>query len=163
MGVSPSSSTLTIAKRLGFPGLTASLPLLRSTSPRRARLSSPPTCLTFRKSPLRRTLASARTTLRSSLKLESSLSSSLVSLVEEDGVDNTDVDSSRLYTQPEEVWYAYEQLSQVPNGMFTCAASFGNVHGVYAPGNVDLQPVILHNSQKYISEKLGGKEKKPML
>ncbi len=81
---------------------------------------------------------------------------------EEDGVDNTDVDSSRLYTQPEEVWYAYEQLSQVPNGMFTCAASFGNVHGVYAPGNVDLQPVILHNSQKYISEKLGGKEKKPM-
>merc|ERR1712100_550295 len=81
---------------------------------------------------------------------------------EEDGVDNTDVDSSRLYTQPEEVWYAYEQLSQVPNGMFTCAASFGHVHGVYAPGNVDLQPVILHNSQKYISEKLGGKEKKPM-
>mmetsp|Transcript_9243 Transcript_9243/g.22558 ORF Transcript_9243/g.22558 Transcript_9243/m.22558 type:complete len:232 (-) Transcript_9243:492-1187(-) len=80
--VSPSSSTLTIAKRLGFPGSTASLPLLRSTSPRRARLSSPPTCLTFRKSPLRRTLASARTTLRSSLKLESSLSSSLVSLVE---------------------------------------------------------------------------------
>jgi len=81
---------------------------------------------------------------------------------EEDGVDNTDVDSSRLYTQPEEVWYAYEQLSQVPNGMFTCAASFGNVHGVYAPGNVDLQPVILHNSQKFISEKLGGKDKKPM-
>jgi len=81
---------------------------------------------------------------------------------EEDGVDNTDVDSSRLYTQPEEVWYAYEQLSQVPNGMFTCAASFGNVHGVYAPGNVDLQPVILHNSQKYISEKLGGKDPKPM-
>merc|ERR1719163_1026450 len=81
---------------------------------------------------------------------------------EEDGVDNTDVDSSRSCTQPEEVWYAHEELSKVPNGMFTCAASFGNVHGVYAPGNVDLQPVILHNSQKYISEKLGGKEKKPM-
>merc|ERR1719487_229655 len=81
---------------------------------------------------------------------------------EEDGVDNTDVDSSRLYTQPEEVYYAYQELSKVPNGMFTCAASFGNVHGVYAPGNVDLQPVILHNSQKYIAEKIGGDNKKPM-
>merc|ERR1711906_26291 len=81
---------------------------------------------------------------------------------EEDGVDNTDVDSSRLYTQPEEVWYAYQELSKVPNGIFTCAASFGNVHGVYAPGNVDLQPVILHNSQKYIAEKIGGDNKKPM-
>merc|ERR1711966_84344 len=74
---------------------------------------------------------------------------------EEDGVDNTDVDSSRLYTQPEEVWYTYEELSKVPNGQFTVAASFGNVHGVYAPGNVDLQPEILHSCQKYISEKLG--------
>jgi len=81
---------------------------------------------------------------------------------EEDGVDNTDVDSARLYTQPEEVWYSYQQLSEVPNARFTCAASFGNVHGVYAPGNVDLQPVILHNSQKYISEKLGGDDPKPM-
>merc|ERR1711990_584566 len=81
---------------------------------------------------------------------------------EEDGVDNTDVDSSRLYTQPEEVWYAHEQLSQVEGGAFTCAASFGNVHGVYAPGNVDLKPVILHNTQKYISEKLGDGEDKPM-
>jgi fructose-bisphosphate aldolase class II len=81
---------------------------------------------------------------------------------EEDGVDNSEVDSSRLYTQPEEVFYAYEQLSQVPNAAFTCAASFGNVHGVYAPGNVELRPVILHNSQEYISEKLGGADKKPM-
>ena len=81
---------------------------------------------------------------------------------EEDGVDNTDVDSSRLYTQPEEVFYAYEQLSQVPNAAFTCAASFGNVHGVYAPGNVELKPEILHNTQEYISEKLGGDEDKPM-
>jgi len=55
---------------------------------------------------------------------------------EEDGVDNTDVDSSRLYTQPEEVWQVYEALSSVPNGNFTVAAAFGNVHGVYAPGNV---------------------------
>jgi len=81
---------------------------------------------------------------------------------EEDGVDNTDIDSSRLYTQPEEVFYAYEQLSQVPNAMFTCAASFGNVHGVYAPGNVDLQPVILHNTQEYIKEKLGNDVDKNM-
>jgi fructose-bisphosphate aldolase, class II len=82
---------------------------------------------------------------------------------EEDGVDNSDVDSSRLYTQPEEVYYAYEQLSQVPNAAFSCAASFGNVHGVYAPGNVDLKPVILHNTQKYIQEKLGCEDDKPML
>lgn len=82
---------------------------------------------------------------------------------EEDGVDNSDVDSSRLYTQPEEVMYAYEQLSSVENAAFTCAASFGNVHGVYAPGNVELRPEILHNTQKYISEKLGDGNDKPML
>ena len=71
---------------------------------------------------------------------------------EEDGVDNTDVDASKLYTQPEEVCYAYEELSKVsPN--FTVAASFGNVHGVYKPGNVKLTPKILDNSQKYIEEK----------
>jgi len=72
---------------------------------------------------------------------------------EEDGVDNSDVDSSKLYTQPEEVWEVYKALDAVPNGMFTIAAAFGNVHGVYAPGNVKLTPQILHNSQKYISEK----------
>ena len=77
---------------------------------------------------------------------------------EEDGVDNTDVDSSLLYTQPEEVAYAYEELLKVsPN--FTIAASFGNVHGVYKPGNVKLQPVILRNSQKFIQEKFNTKEK----
>ena len=71
---------------------------------------------------------------------------------EEDGVDNTDVDNALLYTQPEEVNYAYEQLSAVsPN--FTIAASFGNVHGVYKPGNVVLTPKILDNSQKFISKK----------
>lgn len=115
---------------------------------------------------------------------------------EEDGVDNSDVDSSRLYTQPEEVYQVYETLSavcvracvcvrftawlerwcgdgsvslfappvldahvprpsQIPNARFTIAAAFGNVHGVYAPGNVQLKPDILHNCQKYISEKLG--------
>jgi len=71
---------------------------------------------------------------------------------EEDGVDNTGIDSSRLYTQPEHVAYAYEQLKSISDN-FTIAASFGNVHGVYKPGNVKLEPVILHNSQKYIQEK----------
>merc|ERR1719434_93971 len=81
---------------------------------------------------------------------------------EEDGVDNTDVDSSRLYTQPSEVWQVYEALSSVPNGNFTVAAAFGNVHGVYAPGNVSLQPEILHNTQKYIKEKLSCESDKPV-
>jgi len=74
---------------------------------------------------------------------------------EEDGVDNSDVDSSKLYTQPEEVWEVYKALAAVEGGSFTVAAAFGNVHGVYAPGNVKLTPQILHNTQKYISEKLG--------
>lgn len=73
---------------------------------------------------------------------------------EEDGVDNTDVDSSRLYTQPEEVAYAYEELMQVSD-RFTVAAAFGNVHGVYKPGNVQLRPEILKNSQVYIQKKFG--------
>jgi fructose-bisphosphate aldolase class II len=76
---------------------------------------------------------------------------------EEDGVDNSDVDSSKLYTQPEEVAYAYEELRKIsPN--FTIAAAFGNVHGVYKPGNVKLEPKILNNSQKYIQEKFGTGE-----
>ncbi len=76
---------------------------------------------------------------------------------EEDGVDNTDVDNAALYTQKEEVAYAYEELSKVsPN--FTIAAAFGNVHGVYKPGNVVLRPKILDESQKYISEKYGVAE-----
>jgi fructose-bisphosphate aldolase class II len=71
---------------------------------------------------------------------------------EEDGVDNSDVDVSKLYTQPEEVAYAYEELSKV-SSQFTVAAAFGNVHGVYKPGNVKLTPKILRNSQTFISEK----------
>ncbi|MDG4714744.1 class II fructose-bisphosphate aldolase [Winogradskyella marincola] len=71
---------------------------------------------------------------------------------EEDGVDNSDVDVSKLYTQPEEVAYAYEELSKVSD-QFTIAAAFGNVHGVYKPGNVKLTPKILKNSQEYITEK----------
>lgn len=70
---------------------------------------------------------------------------------EEDGVDNSDVDVSKLYTQPEEVAYAFKELSEVSN-QFTVAAAFGNVHGVYKPGNVKLTPKILKNSQEYISK-----------
>lgn len=77
---------------------------------------------------------------------------------EEDGVDNTGIDNSLLYTQPEEVAYAYDKLMAVsPN--FTIAASFGNVHGVYKPGNVVLRPDILKNSQQHIEEKFGTAEK----
>jgi fructose-bisphosphate aldolase, class II len=72
---------------------------------------------------------------------------------EEDGVDNSDVDNSLLYTQPSEVSYAYEELSKV-SSHFTIAASFGNVHGVYKPGNVKLAPIILNNSQTFIADKL---------
>ncbi len=71
---------------------------------------------------------------------------------EEDGVDNTGIDSSKLYTQPEEVAYAYERLNAISN-RFTIAAAFGNVHGVYKPGNVELTPIILKNSQDYIKTK----------
>jgi fructose-bisphosphate aldolase class II len=80
---------------------------------------------------------------------------------EEDGVDNTDVDSSRLYTQPSEVGYAYEELSKVSN-KFTIAAAFGNVHGVYKPGNVKLQPVILKNSQDFVREKFNTERSNPV-
>lgn len=71
---------------------------------------------------------------------------------EEDGVDNTNVDSSKLYTQPDEVAYAYEELMKVSD-QFTIAAAFGNVHGVYKPGNVKLTPIILKNSQEYVQKK----------
>ena len=76
---------------------------------------------------------------------------------EEDGVDNTDVDSARLYTQPEEVAYAYERLRKISD-RFTVAAAFGNVHGVYKPGNVELKPIILKNSQTYVQDKFGTQE-----
>ena len=80
---------------------------------------------------------------------------------EEDGVDNTDVDESKLYTQPEEVAYAYERLNAIsPN--FTIAAAFGNVHGVYKPGNVKLTPTILRDSQQYVAEKYDTPEENPL-
>ncbi len=77
---------------------------------------------------------------------------------EEDGVDNTEIDSSKLYTQPEEVAFAYEELSKISPG-FTMYAEFGNVHGVYKPCNVKLTPKILDNSQKYIKEKFNTADK----
>ena len=77
---------------------------------------------------------------------------------EEDGVDNSDIDSSKLYTQPQEVALAYEELGKVSD-KFTIAAAFGNVHGVYKPGNVRLTPKILDNSQKYIQEKYNTADK----
>ena len=80
---------------------------------------------------------------------------------EEDGVDNSDVDSSKLYTQPEEVAYAYEVLSKISH-RFTIAAAFGNVHGVYKPGNVKLEPKILRNSQEHIKAKYGLTAEKPI-
>ena len=73
---------------------------------------------------------------------------------EEDGVDNSDVDNSKLYTQPEDVAYTYEKLKAISDN-FTIAAAFGNVHGVYKPGNVVLTPKILDNSQKFVQEKFG--------
>ncbi|MEE9371716.1 MAG: class II fructose-bisphosphate aldolase [Saprospiraceae bacterium] len=80
---------------------------------------------------------------------------------EEDGVDNTDIDSSRLYTQPEEVSEAYEALLKISE-RFTIAAAFGNVHGVYKPGNVELKPVILKNSQDFVSKKFKTTSKQPL-
>ncbi|MGE8433432.1 MULTISPECIES: class II fructose-bisphosphate aldolase [Chryseobacterium] len=77
---------------------------------------------------------------------------------EEDGVDNSDVDNSKLYTQPEDVAYTYEKLKAISDN-FTIAAAFGNVHGVYKPGNVVLTPKILDNSQKYVQEKFGTADK----
>ncbi len=77
---------------------------------------------------------------------------------EEDGVDNTGIDNASLYTQPEDVALAYERLSRISD-KFTVAASFGNVHGVYKPGNVHLTPKILDNSQKYVQEKFSTAER----
>lgn len=99
---------------------------------------------------------------------------------EEDGVDNTGVDNAALYTQPEDIWEVHEALSQVASGLvnslslswlsvprkvspnFSIAAAFGNVHGVYKPGNVKLQPTLLGKHQAHVKEKLGGSKDKPL-
>ena len=103
--------------------------------------------------PLKENIATCKKYLERMSKIEMTLEIELgVTGGEEDGVDHSGVDSSRLYTQPEDVAFAYEELLKVSN-MFTIAASFGNVHGVYKPGNVELKPIILKNSQDYIIKK----------
>jgi len=105
--------------------------------------------------PLEENIATCKEYLKRMAKMDMTLEIELgVTGGEEDGVDNTDIDSSKLYTQPEEVAYAFEELSQVSD-QFTVAAAFGNVHGVYKPGNVKLTPKILKNSQEFVSNKYG--------
>jgi len=109
--------------------------------------------------PIEENIATCKTYLERMSKMGMTLEIELgVTGGEEDGVDNTSIDNSLLYTQPEDVAYAYEELSKIsPN--FTIAASFGNVHGVYKSGNVVLTPKILDNSQKYIQDKYSTDEK----
>ncbi len=103
--------------------------------------------------PIEENIATCKKYLERMSKIDMTLEIELgVTGGEEDGVDNTDIDSSKLYTQPEEVAYAYEELLKI-SPRFTIAAAFGNVHGVYKPGNVVLTPKILNNSQKYIEQK----------
>lgn len=103
--------------------------------------------------PLKENIATCKKYLERMTKLGMTLEIELgVTGGEEDGVDHSGIDSSRLYTQPEDVAYAYGELMKVSSN-FTIAASFGNVHGVYKPGNVELKPVILKNSQEYIINK----------
>ncbi len=105
--------------------------------------------------PLKDNIETSKRYLERMAKIEMTLEIELgVTGGEEDGVDNSGVDSSKLYTQPEEVAFAYEELKKISNN-FTIAAAFGNVHGVYKPGNVKLTPVILKNSQDYIQNKYG--------
>jgi len=105
--------------------------------------------------PIEENIALCKEYLNRMAKMEMTLEIELgITGGEEDGVDNSDVDVSKLYTQPEEVAYAYEELMKVSD-QFTVAAAFGNVHGVYKPGNVKLTPKILKNSQEFISEKYG--------
>ncbi|CAO3616862.1 unnamed protein product [Cunninghamella blakesleeana] len=80
---------------------------------------------------------------------------------EEDGVNNEDVDNAALYTQPEDIWDIYKAFSEITD-LFSIAAAFGNVHGVYAPGNVRLHPELLEKHQAYVHEKLGGEQTKPV-
>lgn len=109
--------------------------------------------------PLEENIATCKTYLERMSRMGMTLEVELgVTGGEEDGVDHSGIHSSRLYTQPEEVAYAYTELGQVSK-RFTIAASFGNVHGVYKPGNVKLTPKILQNSQKYIQDKYSTPEK----
>jgi fructose-bisphosphate aldolase class II len=109
--------------------------------------------------PIEENINTCKTYLERMSKMDMTLEIELgVTGGEEDGVDHSDIDSSKLYTQPEEVAYAYEELSKI-SPRFTVAAAFGNVHGVYKPGNVKLTPIILANSQKFIKEKYNTDDK----
>lgn len=111
--------------------------------------------------PLKENIAICKKYLERMSKMQMTLEIELgITGGEEDGVDNTNVDASKLYTQPEEVAFAYKELLEISDN-FTVAAAFGNVHGVYKPGNVKLTPKILDNSQKYI-EKTLKTEKNPV-
>ena len=111
--------------------------------------------------PIEENIATCKEYLKKMTDLDMTLEIELgVTGGEEDGVDNSDIDSSKLYTQPEEVAYAYSELKSVSD-KFMIAAAFGNVHGVYKPGNVVLTPKILDNSQKFIEAKFGT-EKQPI-
>ncbi|XOD69461.1 MAG: class II fructose-bisphosphate aldolase [Flavobacteriales bacterium AspAUS03] len=109
--------------------------------------------LDFSEEPLEENIQTCRQYFERMNKIEMTLEIELgITGGEEDGVDNTEVDNTKLYTQPREVAYAYEKLREIsPN--FTIAAAFGNIHGVYKPGNVSLRPNILDNSQRYVQEK----------
>jgi len=109
--------------------------------------------------PIEENIATCKTYLERMSKMNMTLEIELgVTGGEEDGVDHSGIDSSKLYTQPEEVAYAYEELRKI-SPRFTIAAAFGNVHGVYKPGNVKLTPIILDNSQKFIKEKYNTGDK----
>lgn len=112
--------------------------------------------------PLEENIATCKKYLERMSKMNMTLEIELgVTGGEEDGVDNTDIDNSKLYTQPEEVAYAYEELSKI-SPRFTIAAAFGNVHGVYKPGNVQLTPKILDNSQKHIVKEFKTADERPV-
>ncbi|MFA7273581.1 MAG: class II fructose-bisphosphate aldolase [Crocinitomicaceae bacterium] len=114
--------------------------------------------LDFSEEPIHENIELCKTYLARMAKINMTLEIELgITGGEEDGVDNSDVDSSKLYTQPSEVAYAYEELMKI-SPRFTIAAAFGNVHGVYKPGNVKLTPKILLNSQKYVQEKFNTGE-----
>lgn len=109
--------------------------------------------------PLQENIETSKRYLERMSKLDMTLEIELgITGGEEDGVDHSGVESSLLYTQPEEVAYAYEELGKVSE-RFTIAAAFGNVHGVYRPGNVKLRPKILRDSQRYVQEQFGTAEK----
>ena len=125
----------------------------RPTSPPPAGRCSARTCSTCPRSRSRRTSTSACEYLERMSRMGMTLEIELgITGGEEDGVDNSDKDQADLYSKPEEVAYAYERLSEVSD-RFTIAAAFGNVHGVYKPGNVVLKPTILRDAQEYIAEK----------